>query len=432
MSVGDTCYYSIQGQTTSEWEVGLGTYSSANTLTRTTIYSSSNAGSAVTFSAGTKNVFLTLVASRSIQLDASGNVTPATGTYTRTTITATAGQTSFTANYTVNYVQVYVNGILLNSADYTATTGTTVVLAAAAAAGDIVDVLAINIGTFTGGVTITGTPTNGQIATWTGSSSIQGTTILPTANGGTGASLSPTTAGNTIFSTDGTNWSSTAKIVRGTSVSTATTSFTASISGTTMTVTAVASGTIAVGQLITGTGVTAGTTITALGTGSGSTGTYTVSTSQTVASTTITIVGVDFTGIPSWAKRITVMLNGVSVSGASQIQVQIGSGSITTTGYTSAASNAQGTALAVVTSTTGFTTGGANAANVHYTTFNIVNPSGFVYQLFGNGNINSSGTFTVYYASGTVTLSGTIDRLRLTTVNGTDTFDAGSVNILYE
>ena len=75
MSVSDTCYYSIQGQTTSEWEVGLGTYSSANTLTRTTVYSSSNSGSAVTFSAGTKNVFITMAASRAPQLDPSGNVT---------------------------------------------------------------------------------------------------------------------------------------------------------------------------------------------------------------------------------------------------------------------------------------------------------------------------------------------------------------------
>ena len=189
--------------------------------------------------------------------------------------------------------------------------------------------------------------------------------ILGGTYGGTGASLSPTTAGNTIFTTDGTNWSSTQKIVRGTSVS--------------------ASGT-----------------------------------------------SVDFTSIPSWVKRVTVMLVGVSASGTSQIQVQIGSGSVTTTGYVSAASNAQGTALAVVTSTTGFTTGGANAANLHYTTFSIVNPSGFVYLCSGNGNINSGGTFTVYDASGTVTLSGAIDRLRLTTVNGTDTFDAGSVNILYE
>jgi hypothetical protein len=65
-------------------------------------------------------------------------------------------------------------------------------------------------------------------------------------------------------------------------------SFTASISGTTMTVSAVASGTVLVGATITGTGVTAGTRIVSAGTGTGGTGTYTVSASQTVSSTTIT------------------------------------------------------------------------------------------------------------------------------------------------
>jgi len=68
-------------------------------------------------------------------------------------------------------------------------------------------------------------------------------------------------------------------------------SFTGSISGTTLTVSAVASGSIGVGQTISGTGVTAGTTITALVTGSGNVGSYTVSASQTVASTTITATG---------------------------------------------------------------------------------------------------------------------------------------------
>lgn len=63
---------------------------------------------------------------------------------------------------------------------------------------------------------------------------------------------------------------------------------TGSISGTTLTVTAITSGALAVGQVLTGTGVTGGTTITALGTGVGGTGTYTVSASQTVASTAIT------------------------------------------------------------------------------------------------------------------------------------------------
>ena len=64
--------------------------------------------------------------------------------------------------------------------------------------------------------------------------------------------------------------------------------FTASISGTTMTVSAITTGVIRVGTTISGTGVTAGTTVTAYSSGTGGTGTYTVSVSQTVASTTIT------------------------------------------------------------------------------------------------------------------------------------------------
>ena len=74
LSAGDTFYYAIQGQGTSEWEVGLGTYSSANVFARTTILSSSNADSVVTFSAGTKDVFLTLAATKTTQADGSGNV----------------------------------------------------------------------------------------------------------------------------------------------------------------------------------------------------------------------------------------------------------------------------------------------------------------------------------------------------------------------
>lgn len=66
---------------------------------------------------------------------------------------------------------------------------------------------------------------------------------------------------------------------------------TGSIAGTTLTVTAVTSGTLRVGQPISGSGVTAGTRITALGTGTGGTGTYTVNTSQTASSTTVTAVG---------------------------------------------------------------------------------------------------------------------------------------------
>lgn len=74
LTTNDTCWYAIQHQTAAEWEVGLGTYSSANTITRTTVLASSNSGSAVSFSAGTKDVFITLAASKTVQQDASGNV----------------------------------------------------------------------------------------------------------------------------------------------------------------------------------------------------------------------------------------------------------------------------------------------------------------------------------------------------------------------
>ena len=72
---GNTTYYVIAGQGTSEWEVGIGTYtSSGTTLSRTTILASSNAGSAVSFSAGTKDVFVTYPASKSAYEDAAGNL----------------------------------------------------------------------------------------------------------------------------------------------------------------------------------------------------------------------------------------------------------------------------------------------------------------------------------------------------------------------
>ena len=73
---GNTCYYTIAGVSTAEWEVGVGTYTSAgNTLARTTVLSSSNAGALVTFSAGSKDVFVTYPAERAIYSDASGNLT---------------------------------------------------------------------------------------------------------------------------------------------------------------------------------------------------------------------------------------------------------------------------------------------------------------------------------------------------------------------
>jgi hypothetical protein len=64
---GNTTFYTIADQTGSDWEVGVGTYtSSGTTLSRDTVLSSSNSGSLVNFSAGTKNVFVTLPSSRTV------------------------------------------------------------------------------------------------------------------------------------------------------------------------------------------------------------------------------------------------------------------------------------------------------------------------------------------------------------------------------
>jgi len=81
---GNTTYYTIAGQTGTEWEVGIGTYTSAGTtLARTTVLASSNAGSLVTFSAGTKDVFVTYPASYSVSstnVGTSGQVLTSNGT----------------------------------------------------------------------------------------------------------------------------------------------------------------------------------------------------------------------------------------------------------------------------------------------------------------------------------------------------------------
>ena len=67
---GNTTYYCIAAQTGTEWEVGIGTYtSSGTTLSRTTVLASSNSGSLVTFSAGIKDVFVTYPSERSVNVD---------------------------------------------------------------------------------------------------------------------------------------------------------------------------------------------------------------------------------------------------------------------------------------------------------------------------------------------------------------------------
>ena len=142
-----------------------------------------------------------------------------------------------------------------------------------------------------------------------------------------------------------------------------------------------------------------------------------------VASTSGTAI--DFTGIPSWAKRITVMFNGVSTNGTSSYQVQIGNGSVITTGYASGAYNGGGG-----TATTGFLIAAGAATLIFSGTMTLLNVSSNIWVSASTLVRTNDGVASI--GSGSITLSGTLDRVRITTVNGTDTFDAGSINIMYE
>jgi len=140
---------------------------------------------------------------------------------------------------------------------------------------------------------------------------------------------------------------------------------------------------------------------------------------------------VNFTDIPSWVKRITVMFNGVSTNGTSGYQIQLGSGSVTTTGYNCIISRQYGGTVATATSTTGFFLNFDNAAFVVYG--NVVFTLNSSNTWIAAGIVGSiASTNLTELVAGNIALSGTLDRVRITTVNGTDTFDAGSINILYE
>ena len=144
---------------------------------------------------------------------------------------------------------------------------------------------------------------------------------------------------------------------------------------------------------------------------------------------------IDFTGIPSWVKRITVMLNGVSTSGTSSVILRIGSGSILATGYVSICSYIS-SGVGTESSTTEFrlihSAASLSASEiVGSVTLSLQTSATNIWC--ENGVLGKvAATTSTFTNAGTVALSGTLDRVRITTVNGTDTFDAGSINIMYE
>jgi len=145
-----------------------------------------------------------------------------------------------------------------------------------------------------------------------------------------------------------------------------------------------------------------------------------------VASTSGT--SIDITGIPSGVKRITVMFSGVSGSGTANPLIQLGTVSgVETTSYQASSSRVT-SAVNSADFTAGFALNGSSAANIY--------SGSLIFSNFSGNTWVAQGVFTLtagtVFSAGTKTLSGTLDRVRLTWSNGTDTFDAGSINILYE
>ena len=284
-------------------------------------------GTTLTFSAappsGTGNISV-----RYLGIPASGVTTTAYRTVTDST--ATAGQTTFTIpSYTVGYLNVYRNGVRLAAADFTATSGTTVVLGTAATAGDTITTESFYVSSVLNAIPAT----SGSVA----ASYLVTGSITPTYL------AQPLTAGTAQASTSGTS--------------------------------------------------------------------------------------IDFTGIPSWVKRITVIYYGVSTNGTSNGQIQIGSGSFTTSGYTSSAAFT-GASTNMTTQTSGFLLWLSGGAGDFYRgNIVITNVSGNNW-VCSNTLARADGYQMI--GGGSVSLSGTLDRVRATTVSGTDTFDAGTINILYE
>jgi hypothetical protein len=281
----------------------------------------------------------------------------------------------------------------------------------------------------------TGTITTGVIPTLTSSTATFGTTTstAATITSGTVTNLASTTGTiATLNSTTGTI-----------ATLNSTTGTIATLNSTTGTIATLNSttGTIATLNSTTGTITNLSTTLAgdftiSSGTGTLADGSITpaklsqpLTQGTAVASTSGTAI--DFTGIPSWAKRITFSLYNVSANGTSPFEFRLGTSSgIEASGYSGINFFSQATSVGNIVLSTGFTIDGTTAAAD-------VRSGAVIFTLIGSnvwsgiGNFGSTIRFGSFGGAKPLT-TGVLDRVRLTTQNGTDTFDAGSVNIMYE
>jgi hypothetical protein len=141
---------------------------------------------------------------------------------------------------------------------------------------------------------------------------------------------------------------------------------------------------------------------------------------------------IDFTNIPSWCKRVTVMFQGVSTNGTNNLQIQLGAGSVTTSGYAGSVSYGG----------SGATTFNSTGLLIYSLVVAAQNHQGAVtLTLLGSntwvsvGNLAANASSATCFSAGAIALSGTLDRIRIiasATGSPADTFDAGTINLLLE
>ena len=153
-----------------------------------------------------------------------------------------------------------------------------------------------------------------------------------------------------------------------------------------------------------------------------------------VASTSGT--SISFTSIPSWVKRITVMFQGVSTSGSTAFLIQLGTGATptyTTSGYSSYGATPGASSLGGAVNTTGFLIGtSSTSTNTYGGSIVLTNVTSNSWS--ANGFVASAGTVANggLLGAGSISLAAALTAVTIKASNGTDTFSAGSVNIMYE
>jgi hypothetical protein len=145
-----------------------------------------------------------------------------------------------------------------------------------------------------------------------------------------------------------------------------------------------------------------------------------------------TNTSLDFTSIPSWVKRVTVMFNGVSTNGTSLIVVRLGtSGGVVASGYTGAASSVGATVITQQWAS-GFGLRGSTttAADIYegHMLLSLIDSSDWI----SSHTMALSNAPVTLFGAGSVSLGGTLDQVRITTTGGVNTFDAGTINLLLE